>query len=306
MQIEVANKPKVNVPRLDTPLFPAVNKTSDNAIYTRRRLINKGSLLFAYVAMAFGLFWLGWIFYTLFYEGITGLGAHVFSLDTPPPGMQGGLRNAIIGSLMITASGLLIGTPIGIFCGIYLAEFGRNSKLAAATRFMNDVLLSAPSIVIGLFIYGLIVVPQGQFSGFAGSLALSLLVIPVVVRTTENMLRLVPNALREAAFALGTPKYKLVSMVTLKAAKAGVMTGVLLSLARISGETAPLLFTALNNQFFSTDMSSPMANLPNVIYQFAMSPYADWHALAWTAALLIALSVLTTNIIARVMQSKSH
>lgn len=306
MQIEVANKPKVNVPRLDTPLFPSVNKTSDNAIYTRRRLINKGSLLFAYVAMAFGLFWLGWIFYTLFYEGIAGLGAHVFSLDTPPPGMQGGLRNAIIGSLMITASGLLIGTPIGILCGIYLAEFGRNSKLAAATRFMNDVLLSAPSIVIGLFIYGLIVVPQGRFSGLAGSLALSLLVIPVVVRTTENMLRLVPNALREAAFALGTPKYKLVSMVTLKAAKAGVMTGVLLSLARISGETAPLLFTALNNQFFSTDMSSPMANLPNVIYQFAMSPYADWHALAWTAALLIALSVLTTNIIARVMQSKSH
>lgn len=280
--------------------------THTNPIYVRRRLINQGSLLFAYVAMGFGLFWLGWIFYTLFYEGFSGLNAQIFTLNTPPPNMEGGLKNAIIGSLLITLSGLAVGTPIGVLCGIFLAEFGENSKLATMTRFMNDVLLSAPSIVIGLFIYGLVVVPQGQFSGIAGSLALSLLVIPVVVRTTENMLRLVPNSLREAAFALGAPKYKLVGLVTLRAAKAGVMTGVLLSFARISGETAPLLFTALNNQFFSTDMTAPMANLPNVIYQFAMSPYQDWHTLAWAAALLITLSVLTTNIIARIMQAKSH
>lgn len=220
--------------------------------------------------------------------------------------MEGGLRNAIWGSLMITFFGLLIGTPVGIMCGIYLAEFGRRSKLAAATRFMNDILLSAPSIVIGLFIYGLVVVRQGHFSGWAGSLALSLLVVPVVVRTTENMLRLVPDSLREAAYALGTPKWKLVSMVTLRAAKAGVLTGVLLAFARISGETAPLLFTALNNQFFSHNMNQPMANLPNVIYQFAMSPYQDWHALAWAAALLIALTVLSANIAARILGRNKH
>ena len=277
-----------------------------HVIYVRRRLINQTLLVFSYLAMAFGLFWLGWIFYTLFYEGFGGLSTQIFMLDTPPPNMQGGLRNAIVGSLMITTSGLLIGTPIGVLCGIFLAEFGQDSKLATMTRFMNDVLLSAPSIVIGLFIYGLVVVPQGQFSGVAGALTLSLLVIPVVVRTTENMLRLVPNSLREAAFALGTPKYKLVGLVTLKAAKAGVVTGVLLSFARISGETAPLLFTALNNQFYSTDMTQAMANLPNVIYQFAMSPYQDWHSLAWAAALLITLSVLMTNIIARILQAKSH
>ncbi|MDO4250031.1 MAG: phosphate ABC transporter permease PstA [Moraxella sp.] len=271
----------------------------NNPIYHRRRFLNQLWLTLAVAAMGFGLFWLGWIFYTLFYEGFGGLSQTIFTMDTPPPNVEGGLRNAIIGSIMITGSGLLIGTPIGILCGIFLAEFGQNSKLAAATRFMNDILLSAPSIVIGLFVYGIIVLPQGHFSGFAGSVALSLLVIPVVVRTTENMLRLVPNSLREAAFALGAPKYKLVTMVTLRAAKTGVITGVLLSFARISGETAPLLFTALNNQFFSTDMNAPMANLPNVIYQFAMSPYDDWHKLAWAAALLIALSVLITNIIAR-------
>lgn len=308
MQIEVGQKSKLAEARLnlERPLFPEVQKIASNAIYVRRRLMNRISLVFAYAAMAFGLFWLGWIFYTLISEGMSGLGTHIFSMNTPPPGMQGGLKNAIVGSLMITLSGLMIGTPIGVLCGIYLAEFGQNSKLATVTRFLNDVLLSAPSIVIGLFIYGLIVVPMGKFSGIAGSLALSLLVIPVVVRTTENMLRLVPNSLREAAFALGTPKYKLVGMVTLKAAKAGVLTGVLLSFARISGETAPLLFTALNNQFFSTDMASPMANLPNVIYQFAMSPYDDWHALAWTAALLIALSVLLANVVARLLQARSH
>lgn len=283
-----------------------MEKSANNPVYRRRRLLNRFNLTMAWLTMAFGLFWLGWIFYTLFYEGFNGLGAGIFRLDTPPPGMEGGLRNAIWGSLLITLSGLFIGTPVGILCGIFLAEFGRRSKLAAATRFMNDILLSAPSIVIGLFVYGLIVVPQGRFSGWAGSVALSLLVIPVVVRTTENMLRLVPDSLREAAYALGTPKWKLVGMVTLRAAKAGVLTGVLLAFARIAGETAPLLFTALNNQFFSTDMNQPMANLPNVIYQFAMSPYRDWHELAWAAALLIALTVLAANIGARILSARKH
>ncbi len=283
-----------------------MEKSVNNPVYRRRRLLNRFNLTMAWLTMVFGLFWLGWIFYTLFYEGFNGLGTGIFQLDTPPPGMEGGLRNAIWGSLLITLSGLFIGTPVGILCGIFLAEFGRRSKLAAATRFMNDILLSAPSIVIGLFVYGLIVVPQGRFSGWAGSVALSLLVIPVVVRTTENMLRLVPDSLREAAYALGTPKWKLVGMVTLRAAKAGVLTGVLLAFARIAGETAPLLFTALNNQFFSTDMSQPMANLPNVIYQFAMSPYQDWHELAWAAALLIALTVLAANIGARILSARKH
>lgn len=283
-----------------------MQKTVTHSVYRRRLWLSRFNLTMSWLTMAFGLFWLGWIFYTLFYEGLSGLGANIFQLDTPPPSMEGGLRNAIWGSLMITFFGLLIGTPVGIMCGIYLAEFGCRSKLAAATRFMNDILLSAPSIVIGLFIYGLVVVRQGHFSGWAGSLALSLLVVPVVVRTTENMLRLVPDSLREAAYALGTPKWKLVSMVTLRAAKAGVLTGVLLAFARISGETAPLLFTALNNQFFSHNMNQPMANLPNVIYQFAMSPYQDWHALAWAAALLIALTVLSANIAARILGRNKH
>lgn len=283
-----------------------MQKTFSNSVYRRRRLFNRFHLSMAWLTMAFGLFWLGWIFHTLFYQGFSGLGTEIFRLDTPPPGMAGGLRNAIWGSLLITLFGLFIGTPVGILCGIFLAEFGRRSKLAATTRFMNDILLSAPSIVIGLFVYGLVVVQQGHFSGWAGALALSLLVVPVVVRTTENMLRLVPDSLREAAYALGTPKWKLVSMVTLRAAKAGVLTGVLLAFARISGETAPLLFTALNNQFFSTDMNQPMANLPNVIYQFAMSPYEDWHSLAWAAALLIALTVLAANIAARVLARNKH
>ncbi|WP_416190214.1 phosphate ABC transporter permease PstA [Neisseria sp. CCUG17229] len=270
-----------------------------NSIYQRRLWQNRFYLGVAYVTMAFGLFWLAWIFYTLLSNGFSGLSGTLFTLDTPPPGMEGGLRNAILGSFMITLFGLLVGTPIGLMCGIYLAEFGQNSKLAQATRFMNDILLSAPSIVIGLFIYELVVVKQGHFSGWAGSLALSLLVIPVVVRTTENMLKLVPNSLREAAFALGAPKWKLVTMVTLKSAKAGVLTGIILAFARITGETAPLLFTAMNNQFFSTNMNQPIANLPNVIYQFAMSPYEDWHELAWAAALLIAVTVLVANILAR-------
>ncbi|UOO81595.1 phosphate ABC transporter permease PstA [Uruburuella testudinis] len=283
-----------------------MQSSMNNAVYRRRRVVSKFNLAMAWLTMAFGLFWLGWIFYTLFYEGFNGLGSSIFLLDTPPPGMEGGLRNAILGSLLITVFGLLIGTPIGILCGIFLAEFGQGSKLASATRFMNDILLSAPSIVIGLFIYELVVVRQGHFSGWAGSFALSLLVIPVVVRTTENMLKLVPNSLREAAYALGTPKWRLVMMVTLRAAKAGVLTGVLLAFARVSGETAPLLFTALNNQFFSANMNQPIANLPNVIYQFAMSPYNDWHELAWAAALLITLTVLFANILARFIGSRKH
>lgn len=273
--------------------------SKNNSIYQRRLFQNRFYLGLAYATMAFGLFWLAWIFYTLLSNGFSGLSTALFTLDTPPPGTEGGLRNAIFGSFMITLFGLLVGTPIGLMCGIYLAEFGQYSKLAQATRFMNDILLSAPSIVIGLFIYELMVVKQGHFSGWAGSLALSLLVIPVVVRTTENMLKLVPNSLREAAFALGAPKWKLVTMVTLRSAKAGVLTGIILAFARITGETAPLLFTAMNNQFFSTNMNQPIANLPNVIYQFAMSPYEDWHELAWAAALLIAVTVLIANILAR-------
>lgn len=277
-----------------------------NPVYRRRRRQSRFHLSMAWLTMACGLFALGWILYTLLYFGFSGLGVNVFRFDTPPPNMEGGLRNAILGSLMITFSGLLFGTPVGILCGIYLAEFGRYSKLAAVTRFMNDILLSAPSIVIGLFVYGMLVVRQGHFSGWAGSLALSVLVVPVVVRTTENMLRLVPDSLREAAYALGTPKWTLVLMITLRAAKAGILTGILLAFARISGETAPLLFTALNNQFFSSNMNAPLANLPNVIYQFAMSPYENWHRLAWAAALLITLTVLAANIAARKISSNRH
>ncbi|MBP6345783.1 phosphate ABC transporter permease PstA [Neisseriaceae bacterium CLB008] len=277
----------------------------NQSLYRRRRFVNGFNLTASMLTMVFGLFWLGWILWTLFSFGTEALSVTLFTESTPPPGTEGGLANAIVGSLMITFFSLLIGTPIGILAGIYLAEFGDRGWLAPATRFMNDILLSAPSIVIGLFIYELIVVTQGHFSGWAGALALSLLVIPVVVRTTENMLRLVPNSLREAAAALGAPKWKLVGMVTLRAAKAGVLTGILLAFARITGETAPLLFTALNNQFMSTDMNAPLANLPNVILQFAMSPYDDWHALAWSGALIITLAVLTANILARILSRKS-
>lgn len=277
-----------------------------NPIYRRRRLANRFHLAMSWIMMAFGLVWLGWIFITLFGEGMAAFGSHIFTMDTPPPRMAGGLRNAILGSLMITAAALFIGTPVGILCGIYLAEFGRQSAVARVTRFMNDILLSAPSIVIGLFIYGLVVLRQGHFSGWAGSLALALLVIPVVVRTTENMLKLVPDTLREAAYALGAPKWKLVCFVTLRAARAGVITGILLALARIAGETAPLLFTAFNNQFFSTDMNAPIANLPNTIFQFASAFDEGWHALAWAGALLIALAVLAANIAARVIGRKTH
>ncbi|MBP6496706.1 MAG: phosphate ABC transporter permease PstA [Psychrobacter sp.] len=278
----------------------------DKRLYNKRRLINRLGLGFAISAIAFGLFWLTWILITLFVEGFQGLiEMPVFIADTPPPMGEGGLRNAIIGSAMIALSGLAIGTPIGMMAGIYLAEFSQGSLLGKVTRFLNDILLSAPSIVIGLFVYALMVKGQ-SFSGWAGAFALALIVIPIVVRTTESMLNLVPNTLREAAYALGTPKWKLISTVTLKAAKAGLTTGVLLAFARITGETAPLLFTALNNQYFSTDMSQPMANLPNTIYQFAMSPYDNWHALAWAAALLITATVLVVNILARFIGGKDH
>ncbi|WP_201534363.1 phosphate ABC transporter permease PstA [Psychrobacter ciconiae] len=272
--------------------------------YQKRKLWNKVGLGFAIFAMGFGLFWLGWILWTLVSQGITGLiEMPIFTQDTPPPMSEGGLKNAIVGSVMISGAGLFIGAPIGLLAGIYLAEFSANSRLAQVIRFLNDILLSAPSIVIGLFVYALMV-KNSSFSGWAGAVALALIVIPVVVRTTENMLLLIPNALREAAFALGTPKWKLVLQVTMKAARAGLLTGILLAFARITGETAPLLFTALNNQYFSLDMGQAMGNLPNTIYQFAMSPYDNWHALAWSAALLITLSVLTLNLIARYIGTK--
>lgn len=270
-------------------------------LYLRRRIINSIGLGVSVLAMLFGLFWLGWILWTLLEHGIPGLGMHLFTQTTPPPGSSGGLINAIFGSVMMVILATFIGTPIGILAGTYLAEFGQRGWLAPVTRFINDVLLSAPSIVIGLFVYEVYVVKVGHFSGWGGTLALSILVIPVVIRTTENMLRLIPNSLREAAAALGTPQWKIINFVTLRAARAGILTGVLLAVARISGETAPLLFTALNNQFWSTDMNQPMANLPVVIFQFAMSPYADWQSLAWAGALLITMSVLTLNIVARIM-----
>ncbi len=270
-------------------------------LYARRRFINIVSLTISVLAMLFGLFWLGWILWTLLENGLPGLGMHVFTQTTPPPGSSGGLINAIFGSLMMVTIAVLIGTPIGILAGTYLAEFGQRGWLAPITRFINDVLLSAPSIVIGLFVYEIYVIKIGHFSGWGGALALSILVIPVVIRTTENMLRLVPNSLREAAAALGAPQWKVINFVTLRAARAGILTGILLAIARISGETAPLLFTSLNNQFWSSNMNQPMANLPVVIFQFAMSPYDDWHSLAWAGALLITLSVLALNIVARVM-----
>ena len=274
-------------------------------LYTRRRIINVTGLLVSMLAMAFGLFWLCWILLTLLTHGLPALVPAVFTQMTPPPGSAGGLLNAIAGTLMMSLLGTLIGTPIGIMAGTYLAEFGQRGWLAPVTRFINDILLSAPSIVIGLFVYEAYVIRVGHFSGWAGALALAIIVIPVVIRTTENMLRLIPNTLREAAAALGAPQWKIVSFVTLRAARAGIITGVMLAIARISGETAPLLFTALNNQFWSSDMNNPLANLPVVIFQFAMSPYEDWQHLAWAGALLITLSVLTLNILARILFRQS-
>jgi phosphate transport system permease protein len=266
-------------------------------IYQRRLWTNRIGIGLSMLAMVFGLAALLWILWTLFSKGFSAFNVDFFTKDTPAPGTEGGgLRNSIIGSGLILLFTTLISTPIGILAGIYLAEFGRISRFASATRFVTDIMLSAPSIVIGLFVYALMVATLGGFSGWAGTLALSLIAIPVVVRTTENMLKLVPTSLREAAFAVGAPRWQVSLKVTLRAVKAGVVTGVLLAIARVTGETAPLLFTALNNQFFSTDMSEPMANLPVVIFQFGMSPYDNWVELAWGGSLLIALLVLGINI----------
>jgi len=254
------------------------------------------------LAMTLGMIFLIWILATLFIKGFAAVNLNMFTMSTPAPGSDnGGLANAIIGSLMLIVSCTLISTPIGVLAGLYLSEYGDRSKVAAVTRFVTDIMLSAPSIVIGLFVYALFVAQVKHFSGWAGTIALALIAIPVVVRTTENMLRLVPGSLREAAYALGTPKWKVAFYVTLRAAKSGIMTGILLALARVSGETAPLLFTALNNQFFSTNMNAPMANLPVVIFQFAMSPYDNWVDLAWGGSLLITFAVLGLNILARVV-----
>ncbi|HYF58748.1 MAG TPA: phosphate ABC transporter permease PstA [Burkholderiaceae bacterium] len=274
----------------------------DVGLYRRRKLVNAIGLTLSSVSMAMGLIGLLWILWTLAVNGLSAFGVDFFTKSTPAPGTPGGgLANAIVGSLMIVGFATLVSTPIGILAGVYLAEFGRTSRFAKATRFVVDIMLSAPSIVVGLFVFAIAVATIGHFSGWAGSLALSLIAVPVVVRTTENMLNLVPASLREAAFALGAPRWKVSTAVTLRAVRGGIVTGVLLAVARMIGETAPLLFTALNNQFFSTDMSRPMANLPVVIYNFAMSPYADWQQLAWGGAALIALIVLAINILARVL-----
>ena len=280
--------------------------SANTAMYRRRRVTNRVVMLLAWAATGSGLLVLGLILSTLLYKGFSGLSIAVFTQMTPPPGSAGGLLNAIYGSAMMTLLGTVIGAPIGLLAGTYMAEYGRGSWLAAVVRFINDVLLSAPSIVIGLFVYEMMVISMGHFSAWAGGVALALLVLPVVVRTTEDMLLLVPNGLREAASALGSPRWLVIVQVAYRAARAGMITGVLLAVARITGETAPLLFTALNNQFMSTNMNAPMANLPVVIFQFALSPYADWQKLAWTGALIITLAVLALNIGARSLsQSRS-
>ncbi len=272
-----------------------------NPVYRRRRLTNQVMLTLSGIAVLFGLFWLFWIILTLIIKGGGSFSLALFTESTPPPGLAGGLLNAIIGSLLMSFVGVLIGTPVGVLAGTYLAEYGKTGWLAPATRFINDVLLSAPSIVIGLFVYTVYVAQVGHYSGWAGAVALSIIVIPVVVRTTDNMLLLVPNGLREAAAALGCPKWKMITLVCYRAAMSGIITGVLLAVARIAGETAPLMFTALSNQFLSFDMNQPLANLPMVIFQYAASPFADWQALAWAGAALITLLVLGINILARTL-----
>jgi phosphate transport system permease protein len=269
--------------------------------YARRRATNSVVLGLSLAATIFGLVWLAFIFWTLLRNGFGAISLDLFVQTTPPPGSAGGLRNAIYGSLVMTLVATLVGSPIGILAGTFLAEYGRSNPIASVVRFINDILLSAPSIIIGMFIYQLMVTTMGHFSAWAGAMALAMIVIPVVVRTTEDMLNLVPGSLREAAFALGTPKWKVIVMVTYRAAVQGMLTGVLLAVARISGETAPLLFTALNNQFWSTNMNAPMANLPVVIFQFALSPYKDWQSLAWGGALLITVAILVLNITARLL-----
>ncbi len=273
-------------------------------MFRKRKVKNVVGLSVACSAMAIGLFFLAAILFTLLENGIPAINRTIFTEMTPPPGGQGGLLNAIFGSFAIVGLATLLGTPIGIMAGIYLAEYGNQSRLASTVRFVNGILLSVPTVIIGFFVYTLVVFQYKHFSGWAGVIALSLIIIPVVVNTTENMLQLVPNSLREAASALGAPKWKISTSVTLEAAKSGIITGVLLGIARISGETAPLLFTSLNNQFWTTDMSRPMANLPVVIFQFAMSPYADWQTLAWGGALIITASVLVLNVVARLMMRR--
>ncbi|MDR2129180.1 MAG: phosphate ABC transporter permease PstA [Burkholderiaceae bacterium] len=277
-----------------------LNAAGAGALFRRRKMVNRVALALSMAAMAFGLFWLGWILWETLRLGLGGLTLATFTQMTPPPLEEGGLANAIYGSLVMVGLATALGTPIGILAGIYLAEYNPRGALATATRFVNDILLSAPSIVIGLFIFGVVVEPMGGgFSGGAGALALALIVIPVVIRTTENMLKLIPASLREAAYALGTPKWKVITSITLRAVRAGVITGVLLAVARIAGETAPLLFTALNNQFWTSDLSTPMASLPVVIFKFAMTPYPNWQKLAWAGVFLITLAVLGLNILAR-------
>nr|WP_315483688.1 phosphate ABC transporter permease PstA [uncultured Undibacterium sp.] len=286
----------------------ATNSAALNPVYKSRLLKHKIGIFFSTAAMAFGVFFLMWILATLVYKGVGSLDLAVFTQATPPPGEEGGgLANALLGSLMMVGVATLISTPIGILAGIYLAEYGEKNWFSDVTRFVTDIMLSAPSVVIGLFVYAIYVAQINHFSGWAGSFAISLIAIPVVVRTTDNMLGLVPTSLREAAFALGAPRWKVALFIRVKAVKAGILTGVLLAVARISGETAPLLFTALNNQFINTDMNKPMANLPVVIYNFAMSPYENWRGLAWTGALLVTFSVLALNILSRtVFAQKVH
>lgn len=278
--------------------------TDDNPVYRRRRRFNRVMLTLSGATVVFGLFWLCWIILTLLVKGGGALSWTLLTEVTPPPGQSGGLLNAIIGSVMMAAVATIVGTPIGVMAGTYLAEYGQRGWLAPTTRFLNDVLLSAPSIVIGLFIYAVYVAQVGHYSGWAGAFALAILVIPVVVRATDNMLLLVPNSLREAAAALGCPQWRIVMFISYRAARSGIVTGVLLAVARISGETAPLLFTALSNQFMSMNMNAPMANLPVVIFQYAASPFEDWNRLAWAGAVMITLLVLGINIIARTLFRK--
>ena len=275
----------------------------DRSLYAARQRKNAVTKGLALAATIFGLGWLVLILGVLLWNGVGGLSLAVFTEMTPPPGQAGGLLNPIIGSLILTILAVLIGTPIGILAGTYLAEYGKHENISSVIRFINDILLSAPSIVIGLFIYEVMVAPMGHFSGYAGAVALAVIVIPVVVRTTEDMLTLVPNALREAAASIGLPRAYMITKIAYRAARAGILTGILLAIARISGETAPLLFTALNNQFWSTNLNAPVSSLPVVIFQFALSPYADWQKLAWTGALIITATVLTLSIVARALAS---
>lgn len=273
----------------------------DASLYAARKRRNLAAMVASVGATLVGLSWLALILGALFWEGFSGLSLRVFAENTPPPGSDGGLLNAIVGSLIVTVLAVAMGTPVGILAGTYMAEYGRHEKLTSIVRFINDILLSAPSIVIGLFIYEVLVRPMGHFSGIAGAVALAVIVIPVVVRTTEDMLLLVPNTMREAAASIGLPRSLMIQKIAYRAARSGIITGILLAIARVSGETAPLLFTALNNQFYSTNLNAPMASLPAVIFQFALSPYKDWQKLAWTGALIITLSVLALSIVARAL-----